>query len=345
MRNMLKQTIYAALIISAASSLCACGTVNDSSVTSQPTETKVSDTIIESASDNSMISTKITEDIAEVSTVIEEVSSSVEEEKIESEDTSDDSFSDQNAEKDDETVIDNNIASSAEELFIPITDMGGRYSAKAIMSDGSELFAVGDYNEKMVSASLIKLYVAAVVYENKDSVVSQETYVGETDDLLDIMISQSDNNACNTLVTRLGGGDPAIGMEKVNAFCAENGFEDTEMNRLMLDFNGLENYTSAEDCCKILKDFYDGRFKGSEEIIDFMKNQLTRTKIPAGIPDVVIVANKTGELSTVENDSAIIYSEKGDYIMCVMTNDIQDTYTARNVIADVSSEIYEVLCR
>lgn len=338
MRNMLKQTICAAFIICVAVILCACGTVNDSSITSQAGESTVSNIITESTDDILTTTSKISEDTTEASTVIEEVITI-------SEEPSEDSISDQASEKGDETVIDNNISSAAEELFIPISDMGGRYSAKAIMSDGSEIIAVGDYNEKMVSASLIKLYVAAVVYENKDSVVSQESYVGETDDMLDIMISQSDNNACNTLVTRLGGGDPAVGMEKVNAFCAENGFEDTEMNRLMLDFNGLENYTSADDCSKILKDFYYGRFKGSEEIIGFMKNQLTRTKIPAGIPDEVTVANKTGELSTVENDSAIIYSEKGDYIMCVMTNDVQDTYTARNVIADFSSEIYEVLCR
>ena len=75
-----------------------------------------------------------------------------------------------------------------------------------------------------------------------------------------------------------------------------------------------------------------------------MKNQLTRTKIPAGIPDGVIVANKTGELYTVENDSAVIYSENGDYILCIMTNDVQDTYKARNVISDVSMKLYSNLC-
>lgn len=336
-RNMLKQTICVTLIISVASSLCACGTVNDSSVISQTSESTISNIITESTDDILTTTSKISDDSTEASTVIEEVITI-------SEEPSEDSISDQASEKGDETVIDNNISSAVEDLFIPITDMGGRYSAKAIMSYGSEILAVGDYNEKMVSASLIKLYVAAVVYENKDSVVSKESYDGETDDLLEIMISQSDNNACNTLVTRLGNGDHAVGMEKVNAFCAENGFEDTEMNRLMLDFNGLENYTSAEDCCEILKGFYDGRFKGSEEIIGFMKNQLTKTKIPAGIPDGVIVANKTGELSTVENDSAIIYSEKGDYILCVMTNDVQDTFTARNVIADVSMKLYSILC-
>lgn len=342
-RNMLKQIKYVALIICVTANLCTCGTANDSSITSHTKETTVSNYITENVSDNSILCTKVTQYTTEVST--EKLSSSVEEEKNVLEESSDASVFDQTPDIKAENGMDNNIALVVEELFVPIIDMGGRYSAKAIMSDGSEIIAVGDYNEKMVSASLIKLYVAAVVYENKESIVSQESYDGETDDLVDIMISQSDNNACNTLVTRLGDGDPVVGMKKVNVFCDENGFEETEMNRLMLDFNGLENYTSAEDCCKILKEFYDNKYKGSEKIKKYMKHQIIRTKIPAGIPDDVVVANKTGELSTVENDSAIIYSKNFDYILCVMINDIQDTYAAQNDISHVSEIIYAYLCK
>lgn len=57
-----------------------------------------------------------------------------------------------------------------------------------------------------------------------------------------------------------------------------------------------------------------------------------RTKIPSGITDGTVVANKTGELASVENDSAIIYSSNGVYIMCVMTQDLTNTAIARNAI-------------
>ena len=339
MTNMLRNIHNTALIVGAAISLCACGASNDSSATSPSEATTVTQTITAVSTPKTTKKNEKTydDDTSEASSFAD-----TNEALPVTDVSSDESISDQTSNNNTDTL--NELTSSAEELFAPITDMEGRYSAKAIMSDGRELLAVGNHSKKMVSASLIKLYVAAVVYENKDSIDTQQNYAGETDELLRIMISQSDNNACNTLVTRLGSGNPSVGMETVNSFCRKNGFDNTEMNRLMLDFNGLENYTSSDDCCKILKAFYDGIYKGSDEIIGFMKNQITRTKIPAGIPDGVIVANKSGELSVVENDSAIVYSAKGDYILCIMTNDVQDTYAARNVIANVSARVYETLC-
>lgn len=232
------------------------------------------------------------------------------------------------------------VIADINEIFFSVRNTGAKYSVKMISLYDSKTLEAGNCYTQMVSASLIKLYVAGAVYERYDSVKSYEAYSGETDHLLDIMISQSDNDACNTLVTRLGGGDPAAGMTAVNDFCLAHGYNNTEMNRLMLDFNGLENYTTVSDCCQILKSYYQNELAGSESVIGFMKNQVTRTKIPAGITDGTLVANKTGELANVENDAAIIYADTGVYILCIMTNDLSDTETARNAIAQTSAVVY-----
>ena len=111
----------------------------------------------------------------------------------------------------------------------------------------------------------------------------------------------------------------------------------------MLDFNGLENYTTTYDCCKILRDLYKNKLSGSERIISYMKLQSTRTKIPAGIKDGTLVANKTGELTTVENDAAIIYLNNTPYVMCVMTNNVFDNERVKEMISQSSELVHSYM--
>lgn len=209
------------------------------------------------------------------------------------------------------------------------------------LTDGAYALVSGG---QMQSASLIKLYIAGCVYEQMDMVCSQEAYAGETDELLRIMITISDNDATNTLVRRLGQGDASAGMVQVNQFCSSHGFSETHMGRLMLDFNSADdNYTSVGDCGRLLRAYCCGEISGSSEIIELMKQQERTEKIPAGVPAGVVTANKTGELTDVENDAAIIYTDTGTYILCVMMSGLSDTYAARGTITQVSSQVYQYM--
>lgn len=232
------------------------------------------------------------------------------------------------------------IDSRIHAIFAPVYNGGGKYRLKVISMHDNDTIDVGNCNGEMTAASLIKLYVAGTVYERMNSIKAYESYFGETEKLISNMISLSDNNACNTLVKRLGDGNANKGMELVNRFCSIHGFNSTQMNRLMLNFNGLENYTSTTDCCNILKSYYKNELKGSENIISYMKAQTVRTKIPSGITDGTVVANKTGELASVENDSAIVYLANGPYIMCVMSQNLSNTSLARNAIVQASAAVY-----
>ena len=186
----------------------------------------------------------------------------------------------------------------------------------------------------MVAASLIKLFVAGAYLEAAENGEIQDQY----DESLRSMLSQSDNDAANRLINYLG-------MDKVNTFIQEHGFEDTLLNRLMLVNNGLENYTSVNDCANLLDQVYAGTFvspEASERILSAMKEQRVRTKIPAGLPEDIVCANKTGELSRVENDTAVIFAPGGDYIFCVMSDRVSPG-TAQNEIKEMSGIIYKIL--
>ena len=82
------------------------------------------------------------------------------------------------------------------------------------LADGSEA-TIND--SPMQAASLIKLFIMGAVYENYDS-LSQQYGSATLDSYLTPMITVSDNDAANSLVSCLGGGDSTAGMQKVNSF-------------------------------------------------------------------------------------------------------------------------------
>ena len=202
----------------------------------------------------------------------------------------------------------------------------------------------------MQAASLIKLYIMGAVYENYGT-IAQSHNSEEIDSNISAMISVSDNDAANTLVNWLGNGNDAAGMTKVNNFCQEHAFTNTQMNRLLLagKENG-DNYTSVKDCGTFLKQIYQvvngtlpsSTLANADAMYFQLKTQQRKNKIPAQLPEGVGTANKTGELDTVENDTAIIYdTAKGiDLVVCFMSQDLTDTGAAQSTIAADARAIY-----
>ena len=197
------------------------------------------------------------------------------------------------------------------------------------------------------SASLIKLYVmGAVMQEIQNGNLEMND---TTKHLLDEMITVSDNSATNELVRYLNKDhDHKKGMKKVNAFIKAQGFEYTH------EYNGLEdtslwydtdtkNTTSAKDSGRLLERSYRGEFVShlaSRQMEELLLNQQVTYKIPSTIPSESRVANKTGETSDCENDAAIVYTPKGDYILCIMSCEVSSKSSAVDSLQEISSLIY-----
>lgn len=203
---------------------------------------------------------------------------------------------------------------------------------------------------QMQAASLIKLFIMGTVYENYESLA--QLHGKETlDGYLRSMITVSDNDAANILVNWLGSGDDANGMAMVNNFCQAHGYTETSMGRLLLQSNeNGDNYTSVRDCGRFLREIYqinvnaatDSTLSHADSMYYLLKCQERVNKIPAQLPEGVHVANKTGELSNVENDAGIIYdTAKGiDLVVCFMSENLADTAAAQASIATNARLIY-----
>lgn len=111
--------------------------------------------------------------------------------------------------------------------------------------------------------------------------------------------------------------------------------------------------TSPNDMAKVLKMAYDKALFSpwvSEQMIDIMKRCHTNSRIPKELPRDVEVAHKTGTMDKVANDCGIVYTEKGDYILCLFYNGntaSQAEYDANKkgrfsdgLLAEISKEIY-----
>ena len=192
-------------------------------------------------------------------------------------------------------------------------------------------------NRQMQSASLIKLFIMATAYEEIEKGTLNKA---EVIDDIKIMINKSDNDAANRMIDRLG-------FDKINNYINSHEYTSTQIHRKMLQGteNG-DNYTSVLDVGKLLEEMYRGRCvseNASKEMIEILKSQTLTSKIPAGVPSGVETANKTGELSTVENDAAIVYKDGAPYVVVIMSNEVTNTSEARNNIKEMSTMIYDMI--
>ncbi|MCD7746489.1 MAG: class A beta-lactamase-related serine hydrolase [Lachnospiraceae bacterium] len=244
-----------------------------------------------------------------------------------------------------------------------LADSSGVWSVYLKDLDTDESFTIN--SQSMYAASLIKLYVMMSAYENMDDLVENYCRVNRVneidaqatiEDRLYTMITASRNESYNELV-RLHSSENSFtqGARLINSYIAENGFLSTGVHSTLHPSDssfestgeGI-NETTVEDCGALLEMIYDGTCvseEASEEMLNLLLQQDVTTKIPAGVPDGIPVANKTGETEEETHDAAIVFGEKTDYILCVMSSEVDEmgVGNAENLIVEVSELVYEFL--
>jgi beta-lactamase class A len=159
--------------------------------------------------------------------------------------------------------------------------------------------------------------------------------------LIDIMITNSDNTAANMLIEKLG-------FDYLNGYFKKSGLRHTNLSRKMMDFqdrkNGVENYTSASDISNLLERFYHRKFISrqiSEKCLAMLLRQKVNDRIPKKLPDDCPVAHKTGLEKNVCHDAGIVFTQQGDFLICVLTKSRCGTRKVKEFISNLALVIYQ----
>ena len=160
-------------------------------------------------------------------------------------------------------------------------------------------------------------------------------------ELLRLMIVRSSNLATNQLIE-------LVGAARVTAGARELGATRTQVLRGVEDQKafdaGLINTTTAADLATLLVAIENGQVLSHESsalMRDILLAQEFNEKIPAGLPPGTRVAHKTGDITAVSHDAAIVYPNgRQPYVLVVLTRGIRDGKQSAALIADISRLVY-----
>lgn len=159
--------------------------------------------------------------------------------------------------------------------------------------------------------------------------------------LVERMIVRSSNLATNALIELLDA-------RRVQATIEALGTTRTQVRRGVEDGKafaaGLNNETTARDLATLLEAIELGkaaRRESCREMIEILAAQEFNEEIPAGLPPGTRVAHKTGWITGVTHDAALVYPPGGKpYVLVVLTRGIRERAAAQRLIADISRLVW-----
>lgn len=213
-------------------------------------------------------------------------------------------------------------------------------------------------NKSYETGSLYKLWVMAAVYKQiqdgtltKDEVLDDtipnlnrkfgigpedaELTSGSIDmtiaEAIKQMITISHNYAAMLLTDKIT--VPSLeNFLKTNGFTASSIGKDDEVPK-----------STASDIALFLEKLYKGELAdqiNTAEMLDILKAQTFNGGLPKYLPEGVILGNKTGDIGWFKHDAGIIFSEKGDYLIVIMSES-ESPAGAQERIALISKAVYE----
>ena len=160
-------------------------------------------------------------------------------------------------------------------------------------------------------------------------------------ELLRRMITRSSNLATNELIELVGAKSVTQTARDLGALRISvlRGVEDQKA----FD-RGMINTTTSADLAVLLEAIEKGTVlspASSAEMRDILLAQEFKDKIPAGLPPGTRVAHKTGEITAVSHDAAVVYPEgRKPYVLVVLTKGIRESAGSSALIADVSRLVW-----
>ena len=158
-------------------------------------------------------------------------------------------------------------------------------------------------------------------------------------ELCELMITVSSNLATNLIIERLG-------VENIRATVHALGADGVVVLRGVEDSKafekGLNNTATARGLAILLEAIAQQKVvsgAGSQEIIAILKRQKFNEGIPAGLPPGISVAHKTGEITKIHHDAAIVFAKR-PYVLVILVRGLTDIKQSAALMAEISSDLY-----
>ena len=160
--------------------------------------------------------------------------------------------------------------------------------------------------------------------------------------LCDVMITVSSNFAANLLIERVGAANVRATVERLGAtgMVVMRGVEDQKA----FD-KGMNNTTTAGALAVLMVKLAKGEAvsrKADAQMVAILKRQKFRDAIPSGVPDGIEVAHKTGSITKIHHDAAIVYGPR-PYVLVLLVRGIQEQKVSGPLMASISREIWDGL--
>lgn len=165
------------------------------------------------------------------------------------------------------------------------------------------------------------------------------------EELMKIMLEQSDNTAMNALVTvfeRIGINDPLAHVY---------GFLGWEFTQIIPDLGATPDYSkiNLKTLSNLFLALYDAKYvdiEASSKILGYLAQSPFNDRIAAGVPSNVIVSHKIGTAAgdNTYSDCGIVYAPNRHYILCLGSAG-SDEKTAAQFMAEISKAVYEYVIK
>jgi len=158
-------------------------------------------------------------------------------------------------------------------------------------------------------------------------------------DLAEAMITVSSNFAANLIIEKLGARAIQSTVEALGASGVRvlRGVEDDKAFQ-----KGLNNTTTARGLLVLMEKIARGEAvdkAASDEMSAILKRQTFKDRIPAGLPPGVPVAHKTGEITRIQHDAAIVYAER-PFVLVILVRGLQDPKQGAALAAGITRVLY-----
>jgi beta-lactamase class A len=158
--------------------------------------------------------------------------------------------------------------------------------------------------------------------------------------LCELMIDVSSNLATNLLIEKLGVENIRATVHSLHAdgMNVLRGVEDCKAFA-----KGLNNTTTAPGLAELLGAIARGEAvdqDSARQMIEILQRQKFNEGIPAGLPPGTRVAHKTGEITKIHHDAAIVFAPR-PFVLVILVRGLADIKDSASLMADITRLLYQ----